>query len=183
MNHYIHVRTNTVSEVNSRVECISRDGFSCKVRLRIRDNRREQRNREEHMFMKSGDRIKIQFQRLLHCYDGIGHEMQCGEVKVEMCGAHVIQKTPLAPQQSVVSTFNFVLFSANISIQLSRLLLNLQLSIVGIGHNIQNFKLGGSTIQDKMLRGTEAYLSGQNLKLINKPKFKNQKVTLLFAVP
>lgn len=48
--------------------------------------------RREDISLKSGDRMKVSFQRFLFT-DDEGAEVLTGEVNVEMCGAHVITKT------------------------------------------------------------------------------------------
>ncbi|KAL1822040.1 hypothetical protein ACET3Z_008818 [Daucus carota] len=64
-----------VGEVQSLVKCISGDDI----------------------LVRSGDRIKVSFESLsshVYCSDSDDEEV-CGEVNVEMCGAHVLQKTLL----------------------------------------------------------------------------------------
>lgn len=66
----------TRSEVYSLVHCINGDEIST----------------------RSGDRIRISFQRQLYSSNSDGEEeVPYEEVKVEMCAAHVIQKTPSTP--------------------------------------------------------------------------------------
>lgn len=70
-NYHIFAPIDRVGEVRSMVKCI----------------------RGETISLKSGDKIKVSFQRFLYCSSG-DIEIPYEEVKVEMCGAHVIQKTP-----------------------------------------------------------------------------------------
>lgn len=76
-SYRINAHFDVVGEVHSRVECI----------------------RGETISVKSGDRIKVSFQSLLYstCDEIEGEEVPAGEVKVLMCGAHVIQKTYSTP--------------------------------------------------------------------------------------
>nr|XP_017241670.1 PREDICTED: disease resistance protein TAO1-like [Daucus carota subsp. sativus] len=76
--------------VGSRVECIRRDVISVGLRSRSPYIRKDQKS----MPMKSGDTIKISFHSLLSYFNIYHEETPCRKVKVEMCGAHVIQKTP-----------------------------------------------------------------------------------------
>lgn len=74
-DYNIYAPIDSVGEVRSMVECI----------------------RKETISLKGGDKIKVSFQRFLYCFSG-GVEFPYEEVKVEMCGAHVIQKTPSTSQ-------------------------------------------------------------------------------------
>ncbi|KAL1822025.1 hypothetical protein ACET3Z_008803 [Daucus carota] len=67
--------------VGSRIECIRR-GVNYIMKERT------------SMPMKSGDRIKVSFHSMLSYFDVYDVERACRKVKVEKCGAHVIQKTP-----------------------------------------------------------------------------------------
>lgn len=59
-----------VGELQSKIECL----------------------RGDRILVKSGDRIMVSIQSLLYCYSSEGVKVPCGEVKVQMCGAHVIQR-------------------------------------------------------------------------------------------
>ncbi|XP_074378551.1 uncharacterized protein LOC141720094 [Apium graveolens] len=71
-NYDIYEPYHVVGEVQSKIECIRGDKIS----------------------VKSGDRVKVSIQSLLYCYSSEGLKVPCGEVKVKMCGAHVIQRMP-----------------------------------------------------------------------------------------
>ncbi|KAL8128293.1 hypothetical protein AgCh_015032 [Apium graveolens] len=70
-----NVPFHTVDEVQSRIECISRD----------------------KILVSSGDTIVVTFQNSLYCSNNGRGEVSCEDVHVEMCGAYVIQET-LSPE-------------------------------------------------------------------------------------
>ncbi|XP_063946462.1 disease resistance protein RPV1 [Daucus carota subsp. sativus] len=74
--------------VRSRVECIRRGVISVGSTLQY------MMKEPKSMPMKSGDRIKVSFHSILSYFDEFSGERACRKVKVEKCGAHVIQKTP-----------------------------------------------------------------------------------------
>ncbi|KAL1822027.1 hypothetical protein ACET3Z_008805 [Daucus carota] len=76
--------------VGSRVECIRRGVMSVGLGSRLQYIMKGQKS----MPMKCGDRIKVSFHSILSYFDGYYEERLCRKVKVEMCGAHVIKKTP-----------------------------------------------------------------------------------------
>lgn len=70
--------------------------------------------RAERISVRSGDKIEVLFQRILYSTNGAGAaEESYHEMKVNICGAHVMQTTPSTPRFSSALNEYLQLVSGN----------------------------------------------------------------------